>query len=102
MGMTAAMQDISNINISLGFNFVGSQKPKNPKIGDIYHDLTDGCGYVYISDDKWEQICADSKPTHVVKKTRCSTCGAILPVKNVDDNGLCECKYCKNIAYVWE
>ena len=103
MGMTAAIQDMStsNLNISLGFNFVGSPKPTNPKSGDIYLDLTSGCEYVYV-DNKWECISSTNESTHAVKKTRCSTCGAILPVKDVDDTGLCECQYCKNIEYVWE
>ena len=88
--------------------FVGCQQPEDPKLGDVYFDQENGCSFIYCDEVGWECISQvpkldyNTEREHVVKKTRCSTCGAILPVRRVDDNGLCECQYCKNIEYVWE
>lgn len=88
------------------FRFMGTSKPKDPRIGDIFCDIIEGREYVY--NNTW--ICIgdyveedyEQQPKLKLKKTICDCCGAKLPVSDYDRNGLVECRFCSTIHQAWE
>ena len=67
------------------FRFMGTSKPEDPRIGDIFYNTVEGREYVYNS-STW--ICLgnyteedhEPQPKLRLKKTICDCCGAKLPV----------------------
>ena len=98
---------VNSLNSSLysRFEFVGTTKPNEPFMGQVVLNEDDNRLYCYMGSD-WECISEDSNEETVIPKkitkTRCDCCGAPLPLKDVDRNGLCECTYCSSISYIWE
>ena len=39
--------------------------------------------------------------SHIIQITACPQCNAPLPLKNIDNNGLCQCEYCNSMISVY-
>ena len=42
------------------------------------------------------------KSYHKIVVSDCPKCGSNLPLKEIDDNGICTCKFCGKDVYVWD
>lgn len=73
--------------------------PDKGDIGDIVHNREDNCEYVY--DSKQWTLLDVSLHDPEIKRFKCKSCGAILPVSKVTQQGMCTCRYCRQETYIW-
>ena len=94
---------VEQVDSSFAYRYVGSEKPENPLVGDVVVESGTGQTLIYDSSTSWVSVetCIGPMEAHPIKIERCTGCGAPLPLKDIDRNGLCECSFCSKIQYVW-
>lgn len=97
-----AVSNMSKLRTNLvgTLNYVGTYRPGNPSIGDVYTDIEHDTTYVY-NGIEWAIVGSSYPKTKECIKTVCDNCGGRLPISRCDDSGLVECVYCSTIHQVW-